>query len=298
MQYECKKQTAVFDPAAVPEITVQSGDEVLFHTLDCYNGRIYAEDQDLTLVDFSGGNPCAGPVCVKDARRGDTLKVEILSVRPIRQGLVRVPGSCGPLAGLTAPGTRIYPADKDSICFNGVPVPFSPMIGTIGCAPEEKIASLQCGDHGGNMDCKLIKAGAVLYFPVYVEGALFQLGDVHAAMGDGELCGTGLEVPAEVAVRLTLLKGNAPALPILLSGDKWYVIGHGKNYDEANKKTALVMQKLLMRQYGFSETEAYMYMSMQADNEICQGCAPCAVDIVIRLGVPQIAGREFGDSSL
>ena len=172
------------------------------------------------------------------------------------------------------------------------------MIGTIGCAPEEKIISLKCGDHGGNMDCKLIKEGSTVYFPIYTEGALFQLGDVHAAMGDAELCGTGLEVPAEVTARLTLLKKTAPELPILLCGNKWYVIGHGKDYDEANRKTALVMQKLLMRQYGFDGTEAYMYMSMQADNEICQGCAPCAVDIVIRCGVPQIEGHEFTDESL
>lgn len=294
--YECFRQLIVFDPAGEPEIKVPSGAEVVFHTLDCYHGSIVSEDQDPAT--FRGGNPCAGPVYVEGAKSGDTLKVEIFSVKPVKQGLVRVPGTCGPLAGKAPAGTRIFPCEDGQISFKGVPVPFDPMIGTIGCAPAEKIAALQCGDHGGNMDCKLITAGSVLYFPVTVDGGLFQLGDVHAAMGDGELCGTGLEVPAEVTVRLTVLKKPAPELPIMLAKNKWYVVGHGKNYDEANKKTAAFMQKLLMKHYGFDATEAYMYMSMQADNEICQGCAPCAVDLVLRCGVPQVAGMEFTDESL
>lgn len=296
--YSCKEQISVFDPANKPEITVPSGAEVRFYTKDCYHGQIVAEQQDLTKCDFSHGNPCAGPVYIEGACPGDTLKVEVLNVRPVVQGLVRTSGNCGPLAGKTEARTRIFAADGDGVSFQGIPIPFDPMIGTIGCTPLTPIASLQAGDHGGNMDCKLIKKGCTVYFPVYTEGGLFQLGDVHAAMGDGELCGTGIEVPAEVDVRLTVLKKPAPELPVLVSGDKWYFIGHGKDYLSAAQQASLALRREIMKLYGMDETDSYLYMSMQADMEICQGCAPCAVDMVVRCGLPQIEGHMLTDETL
>ena len=90
------------------------------------------------------------------------------------------------------------------------------MIGVIGCAPSgPDVIDGYVGSHGGNMDCKLITKGTRLYFPVRVEGALLQMGDVHAAMGDGELCGTGIEIPAEITVRVSLLKNFELHWPVL-----------------------------------------------------------------------------------
>src|SRR5699024_4960886 len=91
--------------------------------------------------------------------------------------------------------------DYHAICHETLLITFNKMIGVIGVAPED--GPINCGTpsaHGGNMDTKQITEGATLYFPVFQEGALFATGDFHAAMGDGEVSGTGIEVPGEVTV--------------------------------------------------------------------------------------------------
>ena len=90
------------------------------------------------------------------------------------------------------------------------------MIGVIGVAPNEgEISCGTPGDHGGNMDTTLIAEGATLYFPVFHKGALFSLGDVHAAMGDGEVCVSGIEIPAKVTVTLEVIKDQSLSVPVV-----------------------------------------------------------------------------------
>ena len=145
------------------------------------------------------------------------------------------------------------------------------------------------GNHGGNMDNKLIGAGARLYFPVRVPGALLQMGDVHAAMGDAELCGTGIEIPAEITVRIQLVKGFELHWPVLETADKWYVNANAQEYNEALVNASKEMQRLLMAVSGWDAVETYMYLSVAGDVEINQGCKPCEVQLSLRLGIPKLA---------
>ncbi|MBQ4425269.1 MAG: acetamidase/formamidase family protein [Lachnospiraceae bacterium] len=283
-----------FDPRNAPAARVDSGAILSFRTKDCFSDRIGSENQLINDLDLSlGMNPATGPVYVEGACPGDILRVDILDVVPAGRGVVcSIPG-CGPLHDTAETRTRVLETENGFAEFNGVRFALDPMIGVIGCTPAEPIPTGWVGDHGGNLDCKLVKKGASLYCPVYVAGALFQLGDVHAVMGDCELCGTGLEIPAVVTVRLTLMKGRSIPYPVLETQEKWYTLAHAKTYDEAVTLTAGAMQQLLMQAYGWDATDAFLYLSLQGDVEICQACVPCSIDMILRCGVPKQPGRPL-----
>ena len=167
------------------------------------------------------------------------------------------------------------------------------MIGVIGTAPSgDDIIDGYVGSHGGNMDNKLIGKGARLYFPVRVAGALLQMGDVHAAMGDSELCGTGIEIPAEITVRTSLIKGFELNWPVLETADKWYVNACAQEFDEALMNASKEMQRLLSNRTGWNLEETYMFMSVQSDVELNQACKPCEVQLSLRIGTPKLPGIE------
>ena len=156
---------------------------------------------------------------VKGARPGDTLAVEILELRPRDWGWTAIIPGFGLLADeFPDPWLRISKVEEDArrVAFaEGVTLPFEPFPGTIGVAPPEP------GEHsvvppsvwGGNMDVKHLRVGTTLFLPVGVEGALFSVGDTHAAMGDGEVCGTAVEAPMDIVVRLSVRRDMTIAAP-------------------------------------------------------------------------------------
>ena len=124
-----------------------------------------------------------------------------------------------------------------------------------------------------------------------VPGALLQLGDVHATMGDAELCGTGIEIAAQITVRVNVLKNfelNWPVLETVGPAGKGYVNASAQEYNEALVCASKEMQRLLMNITGWDAVETYMYMSVQSDVEISQGCKPCEVQLSLRIGTPKL----------
>ena len=200
---------------------------------------------------------------------------------------------CGPLFETTVYRTKKIHVKDGFATFNQVKFPIKPMIGVIGTAPSgDDIIDGYVGSHGGNMDNKLIGKGARLYFPVRVAGALLQMGDVHAAMGDSELCGTGIEIPAEITVRTSLIKGFELNWPVLETADKWYVNACAQEFDEALMNASKEMQRLLSNRTGWDLEETYMFMSVQSDVELNQACKPCEVQLSLRIGTPKLPGIE------
>ena len=218
------------------------------------------------------------------------LVVDIYDIQVADEGTIATDDHCGPLFETTGYRTKKIPIVDGFALFNEVKIPVRPMIGVIGCAPDgEDVIDGFVGDHGGNMDNKLIRKGARLYFPVRVPGALLQMGDVHAAMGDAELCGTGIEIPAEITVRVSLVKSFELNWPVLETDDKWYVNANAQEYNEALVSASKEMQRLLVDVTGWDGVEAYMYLSVAGDVEINQGCKPCEVQLSLRLGIPKLA---------
>ena len=161
----------------------------------------------------------------------------------------------------------------------GVRIPVVPMIGTIGVAPPEP------GEHsvvpprrwGGNMDIRQVGPGARLVLPVGVEGALLSLGDAHAAMGDGEVCGTGIETSATVTLRVSVDKGAAPAFPLVetdplshRTGRALAATGIGPDLMQASRDAVTGLLDEVCRRTGLAAADAYLLASVAADLKISE----------------------------
>jgi amidase len=265
---------------------IRSGDIVIVHTPDCFGGLIWSVEQDWRDIDFSRVNGAVGPIYVEGAEPGGVLKVEVLGVE--------VEGDRGVMAVIPGFGLlKEYLKDlsKLKVCrirdgyidFNGLKIKATPMIGTIGVAPRDsEVPSVTPMDHGGNLDTKDVKEGNTIYFPIFVEGALLSLGDCHAAMGDGEVCVTGVEVPAKVTLRVHALKGPSLRRPLIETSEEWMTIGNGETLEEAARQATLDMIEIIQRKLGFSREDAYMFLSAVGDLRISQVVDPL---VTIRMAV-------------
>lgn len=274
-----RRDTVVYamSPDNPPAAHVRSGDTLLFETLDCFGGQITRESDKLGTLDWSRINPATGPVYVDSAEPGDTLKVEILRIDLAAQAAtVEAPGEG--ITGLqaTEEHTKILPvADGFARFSERLSLPLRPMIGVIGTAPEkESIATGTPAAHGGNMDCKRIGAGATLYLPVNVPGALLAMGDLHAVMGDGEVCVCGAEISGEVTVRVTVVKGRPLPLPFLTTSLHAMAIHSAEGLDTAAQGATLQMRSFLIDQVKLPPHEAGMLLSLAGDLRICQAVDP------------------------
>jgi len=279
-----------FSPNNKPAIKVAKGATVTFKTLDCFSNQIKSEEQLITSIDFNRVNPASGPVYVEGAEPGDVLVADILEIEVGEMGIASTLPETGPLCDkVEGARTKIIPIKNGKAIFNDIEFPINPMIGVIGVAPEK--GEVPCGfpgNHGGNLDCNKIVAGSRVYFPVRTPGVLFQLGDLHASMGDGEICGTGIEIFGKVTVKLDLIKNVALDWPVLETREMWYVIASDHQFETALKFASEQMQLLVSRAYGWDMTDVYLYLSVRGSFEICQGCKPSDFPTVVRVGVPKI----------
>jgi acetamidase/formamidase len=266
-----------------PTATLAPGDEVTVDTLDASGGQLHMRSTaaDVAGLDFDRVNPVTGPFRIEGAQPGDALLVEILDVTVARWGwTANIPGF-GLLADeFPDPYLRISTLTEDRVeLLPGLVLPVLPMIGTIGVAPPEP------GPHsivpprrwGGNMDIRHIGPGARLLLPVGVEGALLSLGDAHAAMGDGEVCGTGVETDAEVRIRVDVRAGAAPRTPIVQThprtqrvGGALATTGIGPDLMAATKDAVRALLDEITSRTGLSREDAYLLASVAADLKISE----------------------------
>ncbi len=211
---------SVWDNSIEPVLELEPGADVTLEALDASGGQLDASSQasDVAGLDFARVNPVTGPVFVKGAQPGDVLEVQILDLRPADWGWTAIIPGFGLLADdFPDPWLRISAIDarQRRVDFgDGVTLPFEPFPGTIGVAPPEpgRHSVVPPRRWGGNMDIKHLRAGTTLLLPIGVQGALFSVGDTHAAMGDAEVCGTAVEAAMDITVRLDVRRdGELPA---------------------------------------------------------------------------------------
>jgi amidase len=268
-----KEQTIkAFSPANKPKYWAELGEMVIVEANDCYAAQIRTEKDLRPNIDVSLTNLATGPIYIESVKMGDTLCIEILDIRTADYGFMVVAPGIGTLGkGIAEPSTRILPIRDNQVKFNdAISVPFSPMIGVIGVAPKEgEVNTAIPGSHGGNLDTKDIKPGNKIYLPVSVDGALAALGDLHAAMGDGELSGTGVETSGEVTVRfskyLTELKN-----PVVEDLDSFYFIASAARYEEAVNIALMDAVECLQKQSGLSFEDSHRILSLACDLKISQ----------------------------
>ena len=275
----------------------RSGDTVRFETLDCFGCQISREDQLLGGLDWNNINPATGPLFIEGAEAGDVLKVEILEIELDDHGvMVDSPGEGVTGSAVTEETTKILPVHDGMVQFNEkLSFPISPMIGVIGTATAgDGVDTGTPGPHGGNMDCTRIGAGATLYLPVNVDGALLAMGDLHARMGDGEVEVCGVEIAGAVTVRVTALKNCALPTPFLVNSEVAAAIHSAKTVDEACVGATMAMHSFLMKELGMNEHEAGMLLSVTGDLRICQIVDPektCRMEL--SLAVMESYGYQF-----
>lgn len=278
-----------WDNSIEPALTVAPGETVEFETIDATSGQLKSTStlDDLVNLDFSLINPVSGPVYVDGAEPGDALKVTLLDFAPSGWAWTAIVPDFGLLSeDFPDAALNIWSYDRNfrepAVYGPGAKVPLKPFCGTIGVAPAESgpLSTLPPHSAGGNMDIRDVSLGVDLYLPVKVKGALFSIGDPHAAQGDGEVCGSAIESPMGVAVRLDLVKDANIRFPwFRTSGPvtrhldtKGYDVttGIGSDLMSATQDAVRGMIDHLGREQHLSATDAYMLCSVCADMRISE----------------------------
>ncbi|HWA18847.1 MAG TPA: acetamidase/formamidase family protein [Devosia sp.] len=239
-----------------PALIIESGDTLVTETIDA-NGW----DKHGSKV-WKAGNPMNGPIAVAGAEPGDSLRVDILAMQPIRAyGWTRAsiaPNVVDPDFATSLPprARTTWRIDRNAQTAqlddgSGPVLPLAPMIGCFGVAPEggQAISTATSGAHGGNMDYRLLGPGATIRFPVSAPGALFFVGDCHALQGDGEIVGTGIETAYEVTIRLSVEK-RAIIWPRCENDDDMFTIGNARPLEQALQHATTEMIRWLEEDYG------------------------------------------------
>ena len=282
-----------FGPDLEPVLEVDPGETVTFETNDCFTGQIRSEDALVTDIDLERINGATGPVAVRGAEPGDSLIAEILDVRPIEWGVATlIPGFGQLIDAVQAPLTRLFEVVDGEIRMNDrVRFPARPMVGVVGVATDgDDLSNGLAGRHGGNLDDHLHGRGARIYFPVRRPGGMFAVGDMHASMGDGEVCFTGVEIAGEVDVRFDLLKGKQATWPVTELADRWVPHATALHYDEALKLCTEEAAKLLVDEWEFSVEDAFIFLSVACDAGVAQACkpAPGGFGTIARFSIPKL----------
>jgi amidase len=191
-----------------------------------------------------------------------------------------------------APLTVVFDVEGDTIRMNErVSFPLRPMVGVIGVATDgETLTNGFAGRHGGNLDNHLNGPGATVYLPVRQPGGMLAIGDMHASMGDGEICFTGVEIEGEVTIRVDLVKGKQGTWPVTELADRWVVHGTaGQDFMEALDLACEEAARFLVDQWGFSMEEAFVFLSVACDANICQACRPQPFSTIARVAIPKVS---------
>ncbi|NHM32336.1 acetamidase/formamidase family protein [Neobacillus terrae] len=270
---ECKNSIYAFSKDNEPIQKVGSGAQVIIETYDCFQNQITSNDTEINSIDWNQINPATGPIYVESAQPGDILSVKIDKIELGQEGVLTVGPDLGVMGHrLEKFEAKMIPIQNGKAIFNDkLHIPLNPMIGVIGVAPEgEPVSCGTPGAHGGNMDTKLITEGATIYFPVFAEGALFALGDLHAAMGDGEVGVSGIEIPAKVTVTLEVIKGHSLKNPLLISEEGLATIVSAPTLDEAAKTAVEEMIDFLLPHTDLTLSHLTMLMSAVGQSQISQ----------------------------
>jgi len=271
-----------------PVLRIKPGDTVVSPTFSM-PGDYYEKD--------GGAWPGeVGPFHIDGAAPGDTLVVKILKVELNRETAVSAirPGGLSALAtdgrlrllNDPLPSRRftwrldrergVASLDLPNSASKRVEIPLAPMVGRVAVAPagDEAFGGLWPGAFGGNMDAPDIREGSIVSLPVYHEGALFYFGDIHAAQGDGEVCGSGLETTAVVSMEFQLEKGKRIAWPRIEDATHIMVAGSGRPLIDAFRIAHVELIEWLVAEYGFEKLEAYQLVSQAGTARIANVVDP------------------------
>lgn len=287
-----------FSAAIPPAARVPSGAVIEAHTKEATDGQLSAEStaDAVATLDFGAIHPLTGPVYVEGAEPGDVLKVTLLEIEVGDWAWAAVVPGFGFLADqFTEPYLktfRVAPGDTVAHFTDRIKVPLRPFAGVMGVAPatDSMLSTIPPRANGGNMDNRHLTVGTTVYFPVFVEGGLFSIGDTHAAQGDGEISGTAIEAPMRIVYRVEALKDHRQIQEPQYETDEYYAVtAFGATIDEAARKAAEYMVAYLVEEHGLDRYDAYVLASVAADFKISE-----VVDVPHMLVSMHIPKRVLG----
>jgi amidase len=268
-----------YNSTSAPVARLAPGDILETNTVDAFGNALQKPGDTLAMV--KGDNPLSGPFYVETAEPGDTLAIQFLAVDvDSAQGVGAFAPGFGALNETfytpmvhpplpekiwyypidNAAGTATFHALDSSF---SVKFPLHPFLGCIGVAPAggEARSSVVPAEFGGNMDAPEASVGNTLYLPVNAPGALLYMGDGHAAMGDGEIAGTAVEVPLRVRLRVTVIKGKRIDWPRFENADEIMAAGIYRPLDDSLRIAFTQLIGWIHADYGLSELDAYELLS-------------------------------------
>jgi acetamidase/formamidase len=276
-----------FNPSLPPLLTIEPGDTVIYQTLDASWGHRGQEWFAVPMPELNRdrerdqGHALSGPIAVRGAEPGAVLEIEIVAIRPGSWGwtwagpLQERERQYTDLAGEAAIGWRLdaEAGTATDIHGYGIALPLHPFMGVMGNAPAEP------GDHatvpprrvGGNLDCRELVAGSILWLPVEVEGALFSVGDGHGTQGDGEIGSTAVECPMEhVELTFRVRKEMRLDAPRAQTPGGLITVGLGSSLDDAARQAIAGMLDYLQETFGLERAEAGVLASLVVDLRVTQ----------------------------
>jgi amidase len=279
-----------------PVLRIKSGDSVVTSTKDASNDVFSPSDKTImSKLDLTKVNPQTGPFYIEGAEPGDTLEVKIDKIELNRDfgwgGSIPYFGALAPeykTAMVTPPAPDklfVWKLDKSKNVgildlpnskIGKIEVPLRPFFGTIGTAPpgKECISSLVPGPHGANMDFNEVVEGVTMQFPVFEPGALFMLGDGHAAQGDGEIDGAAIETSFNVKFTVKVIKGKKISWPRLINDKVIMSIGSTRPLMDALRLACVDMVNWMVADYGYEKYEAVQVLGQVAELEIANVVDP------------------------
>ena len=262
-----------------PVLRIADGDTVITSTVDA--GGCDASGEPVT----PRGNPQTGPFYVEGAEPGDTLAVTFEEIVPNRprgySACIVAPNVVDPeyVRAMPEPRRSYWEVDvaagravlvEPRLTSGPFELPLRPMLGCFGVAPPrgQAISTMTSGEYGGNMDFNGFVAGSTAYFPVFVPGALFHLGDGHALQGDGEILGTGIEISMNVRFRVRVLKGKRSSWPRGENAEEIFTLGNARPFDQALQHATTEMLRWLQDEYGLDPVVAHLFLGQSVQYSV------------------------------
>lgn len=268
-----------FSSAIEPALRVPSGAVVEVFTEEATDGQLGPDSgiADLLSVSMDPIHPLTGPVYVEGAEPGDVLAVTLHEIQVGDWAWQAIIPGFGFLADEFAePYLRTWrfePGDSVAWFTDRIKIPLRPFPGVMGVAPatDSMLSTIPPRANGGNMDNRHLTVGTTVYFPVFVEGALFSIGDTHAAQGDGEVAGTAIEAPMRIVYELNVIKGGRSIEEPQYETEEFYgVTAFATTIDEAARKATRYMIDYLVETHGLARSDAYALASLAGDLKISE----------------------------
>ncbi len=268
-----------FSRTIPPVLRVRSGAVVEVHTKEASDGQLHVDSTsaDINNVRFEPIHPLTGPIYVEEAAVGDVLAVTLLDIDVKDWGWAGVFPGFGFLADeFSDPYLKVFRFDHGAThatFSNGISIPLRPFPGVMGVAPDtdELLNTIPPRANGGNMDNPHLTIGTTVYFPVFVEGALFSIGDTHPVQGMGEVCGTAIEAPMQIVLQLNVIKGGRQLIEPEYETDEYYAVtAFATTLDEAARKATRYMVAYLVAEYRLTRYDAYVLCSLAGDLQIAE----------------------------